>query len=147
VPNGLDPAPPAAPVPTLPPQAFTKPASTSDGITVTVTRWRTITTPAGAPGEIAGPGVALDIEVRNTGSTPIDLSNVVADLRTGTDEAPLLRADREPTAPFTGTLAPGQSARATYAFNATPEQRANVTLYLSLNAGTATAVFRGDVRQ
>jgi hypothetical protein len=144
--DGLGLAPSAAPVPTLPAQPFTKPTVTTGAFTATVTGWRTITTPAGAPGEIAGPGVALDIAVTNTGSAPLDLSNVVADLRTGADEAPLLRADREPTVPFSGTLAPGQSARATYAFNAAADQRSNVTLYLSLNAGAPTVVLRGDVR-
>lgn len=145
--DGLAPAAPAAPVPTLPPQPFTQPTVQASAAQVTVTGWRSITTPAGAPGEIAGPGVAFDVVVRNTGSTPLDLSNVVADLRSGADQSPLLRADREPTVPFSGTLAPGQSARATYAFNAEPAQRADVTLFLSLNAETPTVVFRGNVRQ
>lgn len=143
--DGLQVAGPTSAPATLPPVEIGKPAVNDAGVEVLVVTTRDATLPAGAPGEIGGPGVAFDVTVVNKSDAPVDMTNVVADARSGPDLTPALRADRNPTVPFSGVLAPGASAKATYVFKITGEEKSDVTLLLNLNASTPTVVFHGSV--
>jgi hypothetical protein len=149
------PADPASPVAnpaygagdTMAPVKLGKPAvigsSASQGVTVVVTGWHEVTMPAGMPGEIAGPGLAFDVKATNNSGSALDLGNAVADMRVGADETPTMYTTREPTKAFSGTLQPGQSATATYAYNLDADQRSDLTFYVTLTADLPVLVFKG----
>lgn len=144
--NGLEPAPAAEQQETLPAVAIGKPAVNEEGLEVRVASFREVQTPAGIPGELGGPGVAFEVVVVNNGTTAVDMTNVVADLRTGAELEPALRADRAPSKRFTGTVEPGKSASAVYAFTLPEGKRDDVTLILNINAETPIVLFSGSVR-
>ena len=124
-----------------------KTATSESGVSVSLRSWSSVTMPAGAPGEIGGPGVAISLRVVNDSKNALDLSNVVVDLRTGKSEVPAIRADREPTQPFTGQLAPGESATAIYAFRVDRADRDRVTVLVSLNDDVPIVAFKGSLTQ
>jgi hypothetical protein len=115
-------------------------------VRVTLRSWEPVTIKAGAPGEIGGPGVAITVRVVNGSDEPLDLSNVVADLQYGEDQTPAIRSDRAPTAPFSGTLGPGERTSATYAFRIDEADRDEVTLLISLSLEVPVVVFEGSLR-
>lgn len=139
-----------APVPTksrktLEPTPPGETATTKGGVDVALTAWKPAKIKAGAPGEIGGPGVALDLRVTNNSKDPVELKNVVVDLSYGPDRNPALRSDRSPTKPFSGTLDPGESAKARYAFRIDKADRKDVVVLVGLNTDIPVVVFEGDV--
>ena len=70
---------------------------------------------AQGPGEIAGPGVSVKVELQNTGSTPVDLSGVVVNSSYGSGP-PAVATESKPAAPLSGKLPPGQTSQGVYAF-------------------------------
>lgn len=139
-----------APVPTksrktLDPTPPGETATTKGGVDVALTSWKPVKIKAGAPGEIGGPGVALDLLVTNNSDEPVVVKNVVVDLSYGKDRTPALRSDRSPTKPFSGTLEPGESAKAKYAFRIDKADRKDVVVLVGLNTDIPVVVFEGDV--
>ncbi len=136
---------PTVKVRTKAPVKPTETARAGRGVAVTLRSWSSTTLPAGAPGEIGGPGVALKIRVVNDSKRTINVNNVVVDLRYGKDDTPALRADRSPTKPFSGELAPGERATATYAFGLKKAERSRVTVIVRLDGVTPVVVFKGSL--
>lgn len=139
-----------APVPTksrktLDPTPPGETATTKAGVDVALRSWKPVKIKAGAPGEIGGPGVVLNLRVTNDSDEPVELKNVVVDLRYGADQTPAIRSDRSPTKAFSGTLAPGESASARYAFRIDKSDRDDVSVLVGLNTDIPVVVFEGDV--
>lgn len=139
---------PASPKPrkTASPVEVDEPARTGTGVRVALRSWEPVTIKSGAPGEIAGPGVAITMRVVNNSDERLDLSNVVADLRYGEEQTPAIRSDRAPTVAFSGALSPGEGASATYAFRIDEPDRDVVTLLVSLNTEVPVVVFEGSLK-
>lgn len=112
---------------------------------MSLSSWFPVTIPAGSPGELGGPGVAIVLRVTNASSQPLDLTNVVVDLRYGRDQLPAIRAERSPTEPFSGRLDAGQTQTATYAFRLDEDDRARVRVLVRLDGASPVVVFRGDI--
>lgn len=89
------------------------------GVTTTVTSWKEVDATAEVPGDVAGPGIAVTVELRNGSDAPIDASSlVVGALAEGATAPP---NSGPPSDPLEGTLAPGDEARGVYVFRV-PEQ-------------------------
>jgi hypothetical protein len=88
-----------------------------NGVTVTIPGFESIRTTAEGPGEIAGPGVKITVKITNGTAAAIDLSAVIVDLADSSpNQSPAIGMTTSPAAPFTGSLAPGQSANGVYVF-------------------------------
>jgi hypothetical protein len=118
-------------------------AAFSGGVTATITQVVSVQTEADLPGEIAGPGVALTVEIVNGSADPIDLGATLVDLI----DADGLSATQivQGTEPHTGTLAPGESMFGTYVFGLGEAQRRDVTVQLSYTTDEPIVVFTGDL--
>jgi hypothetical protein len=114
------------------------------GVTARLASIEAVQTEAHLPGEISGPGVAITVEIANAGSQPVDVDNVVVDLigPDGGSATPIVDPDRPP---LDGEVAPGATARGTYVFTISEEDRQDVTLTVSFSALAPTAVFAGSM--
>jgi hypothetical protein len=85
-----------------------------DGVDIRVTSIRDVTIEAQGPGEVSGPGTAVQVEIGNGSGTGLNLSGVTVSLIVDGD--PGVPSFSAPHDPFVGELAPGGRATATYAF-------------------------------
>ncbi len=118
-------------------------AALSGDVTATITEVAAVQAEANLPGEIAGPGVALTVEIMNSSAAPIDLGATLVDLV----DAEGLSATQivQGTEPHTGTLAPGESMLGTYVFSIDEERRGDVTVRLSYTTDEPIVVFTGNL--
>lgn len=101
---------------TLPPVSLSDPAEVESGLEFTVVDVRDVEVdpvPSGG-GDVAGPAVAVDIEVTNNGNADVDLNRFV--ITAAAAETELSRIGVAVDEPFFGLLAPGETASATYGF-------------------------------
>jgi hypothetical protein len=114
-PPALAPDGPPVGVNLLPPVAAGRPAEFGGGVSVTLIGTRSVDVEAMGPGETAGPAVAVTLEVRNRGRTPMDLGALAVNA-TGTDGTPAVPTSADPAAPFSGSVPPDGTARGVYVF-------------------------------
>lgn len=100
-----------------------------------------------------GPGAFTDREYArltiafdNGSSAPIDLGTSVLTMldANGTPVAPVYAAEAK-VSDFSGTVAPGASATATYAFAIPADARGQITLVIDFDGTHTSAVFRGGL--
>lgn len=101
-----------------------------------------ITTQAQIPGEIAGPGLAIKVELRNDSDAPIDISSLVVTLYDSTG-APAGEISSGSDL-VRGTMAPGERLAGTYQFTIPVENRSPVTIEVSLPERPELLVFEGE---
>ena len=132
---------PSVGVHTLPAVQVGKTAELSGGVSVRVVRIREVKVSASGVGQIAGPGVAVLVEIRNATKSALNLSSVVVNASYGSG-TPAVPNTSAPADPVTGSLAPGRSAQGTYVF-ALPKSGA-ATLRVEIASGQArnVVVFR-----
>jgi hypothetical protein len=107
---------PVAGVATLPPVPVGEPAPFGDvALVARVVRIDPVQLEANGPGEVAGPGVSVTVELANDGPEPIDLSGVAVNGYYG-DGVPAAASSADPAAPATGGLPPGGTGSGVYAF-------------------------------
>jgi hypothetical protein len=76
------------------------------------------------------------------GSTRVPLDTVVVNLAAGADRVPASPSDGKPARPFSGSLRPHASARATYVFRVAHGDRGNLLLSVAVTAGRPVVAFR-----
>lgn len=101
---------------TLPPVAAGDAAAFGDGLVATVTDTQAVQLGASGPGEVAGPGIAVTLVLRNDTSAPVDLGGLAVTASTA-DGVPVDPSDSPPASPAQGVLEPGGSATGTWAFS------------------------------
>lgn len=126
------------------PVKLDKPSKTGTGLSAELVRIRAIEAEAQLPGEIAGPALAITIEISNSGDQAADLSTVVVTLL-NSDDAPGNEMSATPAKPFTGTLDPGDQVRGTYVFTVAKSKRNPITLNVTIGEAPVL-VFTGDAR-
>jgi hypothetical protein len=128
------------------PADFAAPSAWSDGASVRVVAARQQVTSGSGPGELAGqPQTVFQLELVNGSGAPLVLDAVVVQATYGDPAAqasPLY--DRE-TLDFAGTLAPGESATATYSFAIPADQLGAVSLSVDVDGYRFPAVLSGTV--
>jgi hypothetical protein len=105
-------------------------ASFDGDVTASIVGSDEITTTAIGPGEIAGAGIALTVEISNQSDTAINLDSVFVTVL-GSDKSPALPTSGDPAAPFTGELSPGGTARGVYTYTISPNLTDPVSVAVS----------------
>lgn len=106
---------PSVAVTPLPPVRPGRESPLQPGVTVTLTKVANVQVTASGPGEVAGPGVAVTIRVRNTSPAAFDLGRLAVN---ATDRAniPANPGGSAQAKPLSGALAAGKSADGVYYF-------------------------------
>ncbi|WP_395104406.1 hypothetical protein [Actinomadura sp. SCN-SB] len=125
-----------------------KPVTYPDKITVAITDIRYAKNQAMGPGEITGRNLTIfTLRFTNGSAQPLDLNKVQVVARYGK-----ARTQASPTSyaninDFYGTVAPGQSRSASYAFDLPPEGYGAVVLGVAFDDKHKTAVFAGSLQR
>lgn len=109
------------------------------GLVVTVPSVVSTEADAVGPGEIGGPGIAVEIEVRNDGEEPAPLDGIFVTLVDAGGQVVPMSTTGDDVRPVTGILDPGATASGSYVFTLPESARSTVTVTVS-DAGTATSV-------
>lgn len=135
---------PAVEQPVAPPVDLTETAVAEGGVAVNLASLSKITTVAQGPGEVSGPGLAVTISFTNNSSAPISLDavNVTLDDGNGNPASPM---SGEPSAPFSGDLAPGAAASGVYVFSFPDDYKDPSRIQVSYSADVAILEFLGSL--
>ena len=114
--------PPAIGINTLAPVPIGASAAFRDvGLVATVTKVEAVRLAAEQPGDIAGPGVGVTLQLRNDTNAPVDLGGIVVNAYYG-DRTPASPSSSAPSAPAAGLVQPGGTGSGVYAFQLPTEQ-------------------------
>lgn len=119
-------------------------ATLSDGVQVRVASAESLDVDAETPGEIAGPAVAVTLEIVNGTDAAIDLSTTMVSVL-GADGSLGQPTTSTPFAPFLTSLEPGESATAVYVFLLPANERNSLNITVEYLAGAPIALFAGNV--
>ncbi|MDO5735951.1 MAG: hypothetical protein Q4P15_05705 [Propionibacteriaceae bacterium] len=99
------------------------------------------------PGRFPGRSFAvLSLEMFNGGNQPLDLNAaVITVLDAETELVAPVYAEEAEVADFSGTVQPGRTAKARYAFAVASESRSQVTVVVDFDGVHTSAVFRGEL--
>jgi hypothetical protein len=123
---------------TLPPVGVGKPSELAGNFIVTVTSIEPTTFSTEGPGQTAGPGVLVKIEVRNDTNAPIDLAGFAVNAHYG--EAVPASPSGPPGTTLTGTVAPGSRATGQYGFRVPEDQQGSVVVDIQHSAAPNVAI-------
>lgn len=99
------------------------------------------TATASQAGEVSGPAVLVELELLNESGNALPLDPVTVNAYYGADRIPASPVTSDPaSAPFTGTLESGASARGSYVFSVVENEPVTVTV--SKDATSGLVVFR-----
>ena len=124
----------------LPPVAVGEPADLGGGLVATVTSVESTDLEARAPGETAGPGVLVTVEVRNDTGDDVELGGFAINASHGSDATPAIPHQTGPIEVLRGTLEPGDTASGTYAFRLPEEEMDSLVIDLHHSAAEAYMV-------
>lgn len=139
----------ASPESTASPQS-TRTASISDaaalggGVTVVLEGASAVIHEAGAPGELSGQAVDLDLSMANGAGSPVSLDRLTVTMVYGAAETPAIPVPSGAD-PFRGDLAPGGSASASYRFLIPSDERGDVRILVNYSAEQPTVILTGPL--
>ena len=129
---------------TKPAVPLTSTAAYGNGVTVTLSAVKKVTTVSELPGEIAGPGVQMAVTFHNGSSAPTDLNSVVVDLQDASGvSAGAMSAS--PAKPVAGSLAPGATASGVYVYTLGKNFTGPARLSVSYSAQAPVVLFSGPI--
>lgn len=136
-----------APAVSAKPAPTTGTVSYSDGVALKIDKVTFAAETAKGPGSFPGREYArITLTLKNGSAHAIDLGTVVPTLLDKSGASlPKVYAEEAKVGDFFGTLAPGKSATAVYAFAVPASSRADVTLVVDFDALHSSAVFRGEL--
>lgn len=148
-PLGTTPAPgptdPDAPPTTLAPVALDAQGEVGNGVVATLPAIDEIQSSAQGPGNIAGPALRVTVRIQNGTAEPFSLDGVAVNMYYGADATPASPQEDPSRAPFTGTLAPGDSAEGVYVFSVPSDARDAVSVEVGYVPGAPLLLFTGSV--
>ncbi len=115
------------------------------GVTVDVVKHESVQGQGTGPGEVDAPAVRLTIELTNGTSSELDLRAVTVTAYIGPDLDPASDLGRPGVKRFPSSAAAGESVPGVYVFAVPVKQRGDVTVHVSYQAESPTAIFRGSV--
>lgn len=130
----------AAPLPTTEAD-LTEPVAFDTGMVIEVTEVEQIQVTAQTPGEVDGPALRVTVTARNTSAEPQPIDSAVVTLEAGEDFG--IDTTAGDPSPFSGVVAPGATASATYVFMLDPGAERAITVSVNYAAGEPVAVFTG----
>ena len=137
----METAKPSVAISSLPPVDVGKKADLLAGVQIDVTSVRAVTLKAEGPGEVAGPGVRVEIAVTNDSSKAFNLGGlaVTASYAKGT---PASANDGPPADPLAGRLAAGKSAVGVYFFRVPRAEVDSLVVEVSSDSSPSIVIFR-----
>ncbi|MET0787844.1 MAG: hypothetical protein ABWY33_01260 [Cellulomonas sp.] len=127
-----------------PPVALDQPADPGDKAVVSLTSITKIDGVGRAIGERSGPALAVAMTIRNETGAPLDLNFVVVNVYSPSGVPSVELASDPHEKGYSGILAPGESADATYVFRE-PAEGGPVKVTVSHDAAVPAASFQGEV--
>jgi hypothetical protein len=127
---------------------FSAPVQYGDKTALAITKASKQLETGHGPGVFAGREyVKFDLKLTNGSDKPIDLNSVVVTTYYGSKNqlAPPIYTPSAGTSDFTGTLAPGDSATASYGFAVPTSELGKVTMVVDFDAAHSSATFTGAV--
>ncbi|MCW2527028.1 MAG: hypothetical protein JWM76_1888 [Pseudonocardiales bacterium] len=121
-------------------------AAYPDGIAVQILSITQGTTVANGPGTIAGPKSTFKITFTNNSAKAIDMNQVVVTVLYGTTNLQAQPVYDGAVNDFSGTVQPGKSTDATYAFRIPTDQLNQVMMRVDFDGLHAAATFTGKVQ-
>jgi hypothetical protein len=117
---------------TLPPVGIGVASPLAANLTATVTKLEATKLKAAGPGDVAGPGVIVTVEIRNDTAQTVnlDLMAVTANYGKDTPASP----NRGATTSLAGQLAPGQSKSGSYGFRVPESETGLITIDIQHSA-------------
>jgi len=112
-------------------------------VSTAITNVSALTTTATGPGEIAGPAVAVQVQIKNNAAAPFNLDSVFVTMN-DSGGAPGQPSISDPAIPLTGELAPGGQATGTYVFRVPTTGRNPITILVSNSDSAEVVSFVGD---
>lgn len=132
---------------TAPPAAFSGKAAYSDGVSLAITKVEQGTVQEQGPGAFTGdPKTMITVALTNGSKAAIKLDQVVVSARYGSPARVARPTYGSGAKDFSGTVAPGKTATATYSFSVPTTQLKNVTMAVDFDGLHAAATFRGPVK-
>jgi hypothetical protein len=137
----VDTATPSAASTTLPPKKVGQAAAIDKGLQVSVTKVSEKDLAASGPGEIAGAGVVVHVEVKNETGKDFDLTALAvnASYAKGTPASP---TDAENSPGLSGTVKAGASKAADYAFRVPKKDAKTLKVDITSSTSTNIVIFR-----
>ena len=129
---------------TLPPREMASPAPVGE-VTVRIASVTAVDIEAQGPGEVAGSGVAVTVEVVNASAAAVDLSTAYVNLLDSSQNPGLPSVSGDASA-LPAQVAPGATVTGRYLFTVGAADRTPITVYVSSSATAPVASFKGDVR-
>jgi hypothetical protein len=124
---------------------FTRPAQLGGGVSAVIDQVRSVQTITHVPGEVGGPSIAVTVTLTNHSSHAISVGDVVVEAVDGAG-TPAVPVTAAPTKAFRGSIAPGKSRQAIYAFSMAKDRRNSISVTVSYAAGTPVARFVGNAK-
>ena len=116
-------------------------ADLEGGVSITVTDVEVLEVEANTPGEIAGPAVALTIDVENSSDEAIDLSTAMVSV-TGSGGSYGQATTSEPFSPFSARSSRAPRRPAVYVFRLPAEERDSLSSQRRVRGGSADRALR-----
>jgi hypothetical protein len=132
---------PVVGITTLPPVPAGQPAPFGNGLVANVTHVDELMLEARGPGEVAGPGVGVTVELTNESADPVDLDGVVVNAYYGAG-IPASASDTAPAAAATGALPPGETRRGVYVFQIPHDDAASLVVEVNYNGSPNVVLIR-----
>lgn len=136
---------PEVPMSSAAPVPLTETAQYGNGVAVSLPGIEALTTTAELPGEIAGPGLKVSVQITNSSAATIDVGNVVVDLQ-DSHGVPAIPMSASPASPFAGSVEAGGTATGVYVFTAPSDYANPATITVSYTTEAPVAVFVGDAK-
>lgn len=129
--------------PELPQVALDQAAVAEDGTSAVVTGIESFEGTGTGVGNVGGPALRVGIRIDNGAGEPLDLDAVQVQLFHAGTSAPGSPLDDPSRRPFSGTLAPGESAEGVYVFSVPQDGQDLVRISLAYRPGAPFLVFAG----
>jgi hypothetical protein len=140
-PTGAADQPPTA----LPAVDLDEEATGGEGVRARVVGLEAVTGSGEGRGSIAGPALRATVQLVNGSPDPVALDLVVVNLTHGADATPAPPLRDSSAVPFSGQLAPGETAEAVFLYTVPADDRGAVTLTVGYRAGAPLLTFSGPV--
>jgi hypothetical protein len=128
--------------PTLAPVSLDR-TVVNHGVTASLTRLEAIVGQASGIGQVDGPALRITVRLRNGSASRLSLEQASVNVSYGADQTPAPPLADSSSAPFAGSLAPGDTAQGVYVFRVPKSARNSVRVEVAYRAGAPIMVFTG----
>jgi hypothetical protein len=102
---------------------------------------------ASTPGEVAGPALRFNVQIKNATNAPANLSQTIVTVYYGEAKTPAIQLEKPGGAAFPASVAANSTALGTFVFTVPTNQRSDVRIEVDYAVGVTPLVFEGPVAQ